>query len=129
VKPKPDVRSSLLDRRSLDRACGVHGFNEGQPSLVTLVGDLLIFRLVPPEDGSVRELVAQILGQGIRQLHWWPDTVHNPVVSSGLRGFAPIMFGIIADDDYMKDDQTTEFVGKRANLIRFGAKLSKEAFE
>jgi hypothetical protein len=52
-----------------------------------------------------------------------------PIVSSSLRGFAAIMFGIIADDDQVEDDQTTELVGKRTNLIRFGAKLPKEAFE
>jgi hypothetical protein len=51
------------------------------------------------------------------------------IVSSSLRGFAAIMFGIIADDNQVKDDQTTELVGKRANLIRFGAKLPKETFE
>jgi hypothetical protein len=57
------------------------------------------------------------------------NEIEKMIVSSSLRGFAAIMFGIIADDDHMKDDQTAEFVGKRANLIRFGAKLPKEAFE
>ena len=50
-------------------------------------------------------------------------------MSSSFRGFAAIMFGIIADDDQVEDDQTTELIGKGTNLIRFGAKLPKEAFE
>jgi hypothetical protein len=51
------------------------------------------------------------------------------IVSPSLRGFAAIMFGIIADDNQVEDDQTTELIGKGSNLIRFGAKLPKEAFE
>ena len=39
------------------------------------------------------------------------------------------MFGIIADDDQVKDHQATQIIGKGANLIRFGAKLTKEAFQ
>ena len=51
------------------------------------------------------------------------------VVSSGFRGLTAIMFGIIANDNQVKDDQATELVGKGANLIGFGAKLAKEPFQ
>ena len=51
------------------------------------------------------------------------------VVSSGFRGLAPIMFGIIANDDQVKDHQAAEVIGKSANFIGFGAKLAEEAFQ
>jgi hypothetical protein len=51
------------------------------------------------------------------------------VVSSGFRGLPAIMFGIIANDDQVKDDQATHIIGKGANFIGFGAKLAEEAFQ
>jgi hypothetical protein len=39
------------------------------------------------------------------------------------------MFGIIADDDQVKDDQATQFVWKSTNLVGFGAELAKEALQ
>jgi hypothetical protein len=39
------------------------------------------------------------------------------------------MFGIIADDDQVKDDQATQFIGKGTYLVGFGAKLTKKAFQ
>ena len=54
--------------------------------------------------------------------------VTDAVVSSGFRASSPIMFGIIADDHHVKDDERTAFIGKSADRIRFGAKLAKETF-
>jgi hypothetical protein len=51
------------------------------------------------------------------------------VVSSGFRGLPSIMFGIITNDDQVKDDQATQVVGKGPNFIGFGAKLAEEAFQ
>jgi hypothetical protein len=51
------------------------------------------------------------------------------VVSSGFRGWPSIMFGVIADDDQVKDDQITQIIGKGANLIGFGAKLAEKPFQ
>jgi hypothetical protein len=39
------------------------------------------------------------------------------------------MFGIIANDDQVEDDEATEVIGKSANFIGFRAKLAKEAFQ
>ena len=39
------------------------------------------------------------------------------------------MFGIIADDNQVKDDERTEFIGKGPDLARFGAELAKETFQ
>ena len=51
------------------------------------------------------------------------------VVSSSFRGLPAIMFGIIANDDQVKDHQATQVIGKDANFIGFGAKLTEEAFQ
>ena len=51
------------------------------------------------------------------------------VVSSGFRGSPTIMFGIIADDDQVKDDQGTQFIRKGTYLVGLGAELTKKAFQ
>ena len=50
-------------------------------------------------------------------------------MSSSFRGSPPIVFGIIADNNQVKDHQATQVIGKGANLIGFGAKLAKKAFQ
>jgi hypothetical protein len=39
------------------------------------------------------------------------------------------MFGIITDDDQVKNHQGAQFIGKSANLIGFGAELAKEVLQ
>jgi RHS repeat-associated protein len=51
------------------------------------------------------------------------------VVSSSFRASSAIMFGIIADDNQVKDDERTELIGKGPDLVRFGAELAKEPFQ
>ena len=51
------------------------------------------------------------------------------VVSSGFRGLSAIMFGVIPNDDQVKDDQATQVIGKGADFIGFGAKLAEKAFQ
>jgi hypothetical protein len=51
------------------------------------------------------------------------------VVSSGFRGLPSIVFGVITNDDQVKDDHATQGIGKGANFIGFGAKLTEEAFQ
>ena len=58
-----------------------------------------------------------------------PRTLVDPVVSSSFRGLPTIMFRIIANDNQVKDDQTTDVVGKGPDFVRFGAKLAEEAFQ
>ena len=57
------------------------------------------------------------------------DKAMEQIVSSGFRGLAPIMFGIITNDDQVKDNQATQIIGKGANFIGFGAKFAEEAFQ
>ena len=64
------------------------------------------------------------LNEQLRNLK--PD---NPVVSSGFRGLPAIVFGVITNDDQVKDDQATQVIRKAANFIGFGAKLAEEAFQ
>ncbi len=58
-----------------------------------------------------------------------PERIAKWVVSSSFRGVAPVMFGIIADDNQVKDHQATDVVGKGPHFVRFGAKLAEEAFQ
>src|SRR5262249_32042126 len=53
----------------------------------------------------------------------------HAIVSSSFRGLPPIVLGIIANDDQVKDHQATQLIGKGANFIGFGAKLTEEAFQ
>src|SRR6266540_7035367 len=56
-------------------------------------------------------------------------TTELTVVSSSFRGVPAIMFRIIADDNQVKDHQATHVVGKGPDFVRFGAKLTEEAFQ
>ena len=51
------------------------------------------------------------------------------VVSSGFRHRPTVVFGVIAYDDEVKDGEAGGLVGERANLVGFGAKRAKEAFQ
>jgi len=55
--------------------------------------------------------------------------IDDLVVSSGFRGLPAIVFGVITNDDQVKDDQATQVIRKAANFIGFGAKLAEEAFQ
>src|SRR5262249_4907016 len=57
------------------------------------------------------------------------DATDDLIVSSSFRGLPPIVLGIIANDDQVKDHQATQLIGKGANFIGFGAKLTEEAFQ
>jgi hypothetical protein len=50
-------------------------------------------------------------------------------VSSSLGGSGSVVFGVIPNDDQVKDDEAAEIIGKSPNLIGFGAKLAEEAFQ
>jgi hypothetical protein len=41
---------------------------------------------------------------------------------------SPIAFGVITNNDRVNDDQATQVIGKGANLIGFGAKLTEKPF-
>ena len=54
------------------------------------------------------------------------NAIEKPIVSRGFRGLPTVVFGVITDDDQVKDDQTTDVIGKGANLIGLRAKLTEE---
>ena len=51
------------------------------------------------------------------------------VVSRGLRNIRAVVFGVLTDHHEMEDGEATVLIGKRANLVSLGSKLTEEALE
>src|SRR6266508_5561715 len=61
--------------------------------------------------------------------HRGSTSIVASILSSSLRHLSAIVFGVVSDDNEMEYRETAHLIRERANLIGFGAKLAKEAFD
>ena len=95
------------------------------------LGDTCAVYSVQHTSRDFMNTIIQLLPHNLDQLslHQKIVWITFPVMSSGFRGLPAIVFGVITNDDQVKDDQATQVIGKAANFIGFGAKLAEEAFQ
>jgi hypothetical protein len=55
--------------------------------------------------------------KGKLQVEHWDVLDQNGIVSRSFRGVGTVVFGVITNDDQVKDNKATDGVGKGTNLI------------